>query len=510
MRKRLPRILITGASGFVGSNFLLAAQEHFTIFALARRQPADRRLLAHPNVQWIYADIANEYALESALKEIKDTGGVEFVVHLAGFYDFNFDENPEYFRTNVIGTENILREATEMNVRRFIFASSLAAHAFELEEKIYTEHDPVTADFAYARTKRQGEELVQDFSKQFSCSVVRLAAVFSDWCEYGPLFMFLKTWLSGDWKSRVLGGKGSSSITYVHINCLIALFLSIIRRDKVLPAFDTYIASSEDSITHTELYELSTKYYYGRSRRSLKLPKTMATLGVYLQDYLGRIIGEDPFEKPWMMRYVDKQLRINNSYTRQELKWEPTRRFRMQRRLMYMIEHMKNYPYEWQNRNNKALKKHMVHSHAIIYEVLDNNREVIVAKIIESLRSKNGKNLPSYHNINTKELHKDISTTYQFLSLSVRTKNRMSLLIYAKNLANIRHNQGFKMAEVRDAVLIEGEIIREELAKIPELAGHEADLYDEVTLSFELMADEVEGAFEYIERKADKLFTLDN
>jgi hypothetical protein len=118
--------------------------------------------------------------------------------------------------------------------------------------------------------------------------------------------------------------------------------------------------------------------------------------------------------------------------------------------------------------------------------------------------------LPSYHNINTKELHKDISTTYQFLSLSVRTKNRMSLLIYAKNLANIRHNQGFKMAEVRDAVLIEGEIIREELAKIPELAGHEADLYDEVTLSFELMADEVEGAFEYIERKADKLFTLDN
>ena len=44
--------------------------------------------------------------------------------------------------------------------------------------------------------------------KYFPVAIVRLAAIYSDWCEYGPLYNFLITWLSKSWKSNMLAGKG--------------------------------------------------------------------------------------------------------------------------------------------------------------------------------------------------------------------------------------------------------------------------------------------------------------
>ena len=49
-----------------------------------------------------------------------------------------------------------------------------------------------------------------------SC-IIRLAALFSDWCEYAPLYMFLETWLSNVWNSRVIGGRGTTAIPYMHV-----------------------------------------------------------------------------------------------------------------------------------------------------------------------------------------------------------------------------------------------------------------------------------------------------
>lgn len=190
----LPSILVTGASGFIGRNFLDAAKNHFKIYGLSRSVTDRSDIPKHPNIEWIDVDIGNFFYLHSALSELRLRGGVDYLIHLASFYDFNYDDNPEYIRTNLVGTKNVLEEARRLNVKRFIFASSLAACDFS-KRSVIDENSPADADFWYARTKREGEEMLKSYSHEVPGAIARFAAAFSDWCEYGPLYVFLNTWL---------------------------------------------------------------------------------------------------------------------------------------------------------------------------------------------------------------------------------------------------------------------------------------------------------------------------
>lgn len=499
----LPSILVTGASGFIGRHFLDAAKNHFKIYGLSRAISDRSAIPKHPNIEWIDADIGNFFYLHSALSDLRLRGGVDYVLHLASFYDFNYDDNPEYIRTNLVGTRNMLEESRRLGVKRFIFASSLAACDFT-KRKIINEESPADADFWYARTKREGEEMVKSYSGQFSGSIVRFAAAFSDWCEYGPLYMFLNTWLSDNWKSRILGGKGQSSITYLHTHCVARFLMRIITMSQHLPRTGTYIASPNDPVSHRELFEQATRFYFGKTKKPFLMPKPVASLGVHGMDMLGKITGKKPFERPWMMRYVDKQLRVDSSQTRNILDWEPVERFKISRRLLFMIEHMKSYPYEWHKRNARMLKMLPIRSNFLIYEALDMVRQDVINKIMEYLLApENKERFMNYRLLDHSTLRKDLTAIYQFLCASIRGHDRMSMLAYARQLAFVRTRQGFPFEEVRDAISSFGRIIHEELRKVPLLEGMEQFIYDEVSLTFQLMVDELEGGYEDAEKEIE-------
>ncbi len=497
MAKHLPRLLITGASGFIGRHLIEALKEDFMVCGLSRRAPKNAALMRHPNIRWIEADIGDRSMLWESMQTLRDSGGVDFVIHLAGFYDFAYDENPEYHRTNVAGTEFVLEQARLLNIKRFIFASSVAACMFPRPDGPVTESTPADATFAYARSKRKGEELVRASSRYFPCTVVRFAAVFSDWCEYGPLYMFISTWLTRSWKSRILGGKGKSAITYIHINDIIEVLLTVMRRADDLPPYHVCIASPDKPVSHEELYELSTRFFFGKRRNPFHMPKPIAWLGVLTMDLFGRAVGSRPFERPWMMRYVDKQLAIDASNTRNALHWSPSARYPLQRRLLFMIERMKSYPLEWQRRNIRALKRIPAGPNFRIYEALDLVRENVVQKVVDHvLREEHHEEFATYRRMDPLRFSQDVTMVYQVLCVSVRTKDRMSLLEYARQVAQARCREGFPFAEVRRVIETIGKTIEEELASRLELKGMEQEVYDEITLTFQLVADESETAYE--------------
>jgi nucleoside-diphosphate-sugar epimerase len=493
---------VTGASGFIGQNFLETVKNHFKIFAISRRRPPHNALTDHPNITWIPTDISCKEGMDRAKQKIIDAGGIQYLYHLAGFYDFNYDNNPEYQRTNVVGTRHVLEMAKDLNIERFIFASSLAACVFPGINEVVDESTACNADFEYAKTKREGEKLTKEFSIFFKTSVVRFGAAFSDWCEYGPLYHFIKTWSSKSWKSRMLGGAGESAITYIHVNCLNDLILKIFHKSEELPAYDIYIASPDRPVTHNELFQVTSKYLTGTVPRSFHIPKALAYIGVLCMDFFGKLIGKRPFEKPWMMQYIDKQLCVDASYTRKVLDWQPTRRYRIQRRLLYMVEHMKSYPYEWQKRNLKAAKSLALSPNFKIYQVLEELREPIVEQIRKTfVDEKNRNRFGGYHKIEKTVLRKDILTIYQFLSVAVRSNDRVSVLAYARQIAHLRYQEHFSVKEVVDAFNTTGEIIRKNLSRHTSLKGMETQIYNEISLTFQLMADEVEGTFEFIQRE---------
>ena len=53
----LPRILVTGASGFVGSHFLQAVKDDYYIYALGRRKQHASGVAPQENIQWLLGDL---------------------------------------------------------------------------------------------------------------------------------------------------------------------------------------------------------------------------------------------------------------------------------------------------------------------------------------------------------------------------------------------------------------------------------------------------------------------
>ena len=500
----LPTLVVTGASGIVGRGFLAAARDGYRIYAIARRPQKRAGVANHPNVRWIQVDIGNASALDRVTSHIRRAGGADYLVHLAAHYDFENVENPEYRHTNVNGTRNVLEQARSLGVRHFLFASSVAACSFPEPGEAITEETPADAEFPYARSKRIGEEMVGEFSRWFTCSTVRLAAVFSDWCEYAPLYVFLSTWLSSRWNSRIIAGRGLSAVPYVHSRDVNRLFLTLLRRGPELPRHGVYIASPDGATTQQELYELATRFHFDSPRRALHLPKALAWPGVLARDGLGRMIGRRPFERPWMLEYLDRQLAIDASRTRRVLGWAPTPRYHVLRRMLFLLEKMKSNPVEWRTRNERALRRPPERPALIIHDAMLEAREAIVDSIAAYLQSPvRLDRFPNYGRMTIDELTWYTGIIYELLMAAVRTGDRTLLLNYVQDLARRRHGRGFPASEVCEALVASSDIIVEELLFKPELESYRQSVRDWIALSIALAVDGVQDAYDQFRESAE-------
>jgi len=506
MAETLPSIVLTGASGFVGRNFLAAARERFRIFAFARRPQHSVGVPYHPNVHWIQVDIGHREALATVMGHVREQGGADFFIHLAAHYDFENEERPEFEHTNVNGTRFVLEQAQELGLKRFIFASSIAACNFPAPGVALTEETPADADFPYARSKRAGEKMVRAAAGDFPCSIVRLAAVYSDWCEYAPLYVFLSTWLSGGWKARILGGRGKSAVPYIHTRDINRMLFTILRRTDELPHLATYIASPDGATTHLDLFALATRFHFRRQVEPIRFPKPLAHVGVIGRDLLGRLIGRRPFERPWMMKYVDLALTVDASRTRRELGWAPMPRLHILRRILFLIEKMKSEPQEWFVRNETAMKRPPARPALAIHDAMMEAKEAIVDAITAYIQSPvREERFPNYTRIRFEELNWYVNIVYELLMAAVRTGDRSLLLLYLRDLARRRFEMGFPAPELCDALLAISDITVEELLYKPEVAAFEDVVRDSLTLSVALAIDGVQDAYEDFDGSGDAL-----
>lgn len=115
---RLRRVLVVGASGFVGRHLLgrLVSRGHEVRAACREPPPEDARL---PGVEWRAADISRPADVEGLAEECDVT------VHVAAVRDGSREAAVE--GVHVAGTENLLREARNSGCRRMVFASVLGA-----------------------------------------------------------------------------------------------------------------------------------------------------------------------------------------------------------------------------------------------------------------------------------------------------------------------------------------------------------------------------------------------
>ena len=501
MNKRptnLPVIVVTGASGTIGKHFVKSFCDNYYIYAIARRSQRDAGIPGHKNIKWLRLDIGLRASVKKTMDEIAAQGGADFVLHLAGFYDFGNQKNAEYQRTNINGTQYLLENIAKLHIKRFIFASSLTVTEFTKKPIIINEESPPDATFPYAVSKRICEEMIKEYSEQFPCAVLRLAAIFSDWCEYGPLYMFLKTWFAGRWNSRIIAGNGKTSVPYLHVKNLNSIIHALMANTDHLPRYKIYIASPDGSSSHRQLFDLAVRYNFHKQIKPVHFPKWLASVGVVLLDVLGRLIGKRPFERPWMIKYINHQLNVDASETRKLLSWKPISRFHVQRRLLFLVENMKSNPYEWKRRNYEAL--HKVSAQRPNLRILE-SMILLEDEIISGIRDlltdpDNAVSYRTYKHLPPKQLRQRIQYIYDILKQAVRSGNRLHSLSYAKNLAIARIEENFEVREVIKAIEAVGNYIVDILIRYPPLRGLEQRIHDEIILTTRLIADEVADTYE--------------
>lgn len=504
LSSHLPTIIVTGASGLIGKYLLDELKNDFRIFAIARRSQQECNAPKHINIAWLRADISKINSISKAFREIKTAGGADYLIHLAAYYEFINDNHPEYELTNVQGTKNVLDLSRDLNLKLFVFTSSVAACSFPQNGKYIDEYSPPDGLHPYAVSKRLGEELVKDFSKEIKSCIVRLGAVYSDWCEYPPLFMFLNTWLGKSWRSRVLGGKGKSAIPYIHIRDLLSFFKHVISESGQIPSGEILIASTEGSTSHYDLYKLATKYYYGREFKPFLMPKIFCALGIYVMKYVKQLLGMENFESPWMIKYIDKKLNVRISKTFDFIKWRPNLRLSIEKRFPFMIERMKSESVNWQLRNIMILRKTAARVDFCIYSVLADEEEKIVGNIMDTLKRNPETNLYRHiHSINPTDLEWFIKLIYRLILSSINTNNKLLIQNYFEVSGINRFEAGYELKEMIYLLkTIKSEIIGY-LKNIDHLKKFEKEFYFYISLPIEFGIDEAEQQFESFTNKSE-------
>lgn len=185
------RILVTGASGFIGSFIVSTGLDLGYEMWAGMRQSSSRQYLTDPQTHFAELDLGNLERLQQQLLAYKEEmgGAWDYVIHAAGATKSLTREG--FFRTNTDGTRNLVKalRATDMVPQRFVFISSLSVFGAIKETPVRGEkkriYEPITAsdspepNTAYGESKLAAEHYLQSLS-DFPWVILRPTGV------YGP------------------------------------------------------------------------------------------------------------------------------------------------------------------------------------------------------------------------------------------------------------------------------------------------------------------------------------
>jgi nucleoside-diphosphate-sugar epimerase len=202
-------VLVTGASGFLGSHVTELLVERGTRPRVLARPgepvpgtPHDAALDIH------WADLTDRAALEAAV------GGIDCIIHCAARTG-PWGPQAEYWRTNVRGLETLVEVALAAGVRRIVHVSSITVHGNDVRGAA-DEHAPFREEpNPYSRSKVAGEQLLERMIRGHGAPVT---IVRPGWI-YGPGDTASFARLAGTIRSgrMVMIGSGENHLPLIYV-----------------------------------------------------------------------------------------------------------------------------------------------------------------------------------------------------------------------------------------------------------------------------------------------------
>ena len=311
-----PRILITGASGFIGS-FIVeeALNRGFETWAAVRKS-SSREFLKDERIHFIELNLSSEEQLKQQLKDIQ----FDYVIHAAGVTKCLHKE--DFFRINTEGTKNLVRALLDlqMPLKRFVYISSLSIMGAIREEQPYREireRDKAQPNTAYGKSKLEAEQWLNSLNEKLLPYVIlRPTGV------YGPrerdYFMIAKSIKA---HTDFAVGFKQQDITFVYVTDVVqAVFLALEKgqtgRCYFLSDGEVYQSSTFSNLIRKELGNP----WWIRITAPLWLLRIITFCGEYIGHMTGKVtaLNNDKYN---IMKQRNWRCDINPA--RQELGYEP-------------------------------------------------------------------------------------------------------------------------------------------------------------------------------------------
>lgn len=275
------RILVTGATGFIGSHVTQRLlREGNRVRAMARN--AQRaKFLADEGAEVVLGDVTDKNSIEHAIH------GCRVIFHFAAALP---GSKPwSYFRqVNVEGTRVLAELAIKEHVERFIFASTVWVYGFDAQRDTSETSDRHPSGYPYCDTKLESENLVRRLVKEQN-----LPAIIIQPSEvYGPRD---ESWTLGPIRKIKSGrmtliNNGDGLIHPIFIDDLVDGILAAACRGKV---GESYILCGQEIVTLREYYG-----YFARmvgQEKMNSMPGALLLAAATLAEWLAAITKRPPF-----------------------------------------------------------------------------------------------------------------------------------------------------------------------------------------------------------------------
>lgn len=310
MMEQPKKAFVTGASGFTGSHLCrMLVEQGYAVTAMVR-QSSKCEKLSTLGINTVIGDLSNNFNLQEELQ------GVDTVFHVAAAYRQEGISKEQFWKVNVDGTRNLLEQAKNSCVRRFVHCSTVGVQG-EISNPPAKESDPYNPGDHYQKSKMEGEKLAIGYFEKHNLEgvIVRPVGI------YGPgdtrflkLFKFVN-----NGKFRMIG---SGEVLY-HLTYVEDLVRGIIlTAEKPQAVGQIYAIGGEEYLTLKELVAILSEVL-NQPVPTKSIPLTPVYWTAALCETLCRPLGIEPPIYRRRLDFFTKDRAFDISKAKRELGYQP-------------------------------------------------------------------------------------------------------------------------------------------------------------------------------------------